>query len=88
MKKHDILAQLDEWMDRFQVKGKRKEKIKNLSKGNQQKVQLIAALIFMPKLAILDEPFSGLDPVNAGLLKEGIRFLRQNGTAIIFLVTI
>lgn len=84
MKKRDILAQLDEWMDRFQVKGKRKEKIKNLSKGNQQKIQLIAALIFMPKLAILDEPFSGLDPVNAGLLKAGIRFLRQNGTAIIF----
>lgn len=84
MKKRAILTQLDEWMDRFQVKGNRKEKIKNLSKGNQQKVQLIAALIFMPKLAILDEPFSGLDPVNAGLLKEGIRFLRQNGTAIIF----
>lgn len=84
MKRREVLSKIDQWMDRFQVKGSRKDKIKNLSKGNQQKVQLIAALIFMPKLAILDEPFSGLDPVNAGLLKDGIRFLQKNGTAIIF----
>ncbi len=84
MSRREILSQLDGWMDRFQVKGKRSDKIKDLSKGNQQKVQLIAALIHMPKLAILDEPFSGLDPVNAGLLKAGIRRLQAAGTAIIF----
>lgn len=84
MKRKQVFSQLDDWMERFQVKGSRKDKVKNLSKGNQQKVQLIAALIFMPKLAILDEPFSGLDPVNASLLKDGIRYLQQNGTAIIF----
>ncbi|MCT3396328.1 Vitamin B12 import ATP-binding protein BtuD [Lentilactobacillus hilgardii] len=84
MKRRDILSQLDIWMKRFEVKGKRTDKIKDLSKGNQQKVQLIAALIHMPKLAILDEPFSGLDPVNAGLLESGIHMLQKAGTAIIF----
>lgn len=84
MTRKAVLAQLDAWMVKFQVKGKRTDKIKDLSKGNQQKVQLIAALIHMPKLAILDEPFSGLDPVNAGLLESGIRLLQKAGTAIIF----
>jgi ABC-2 type transport system ATP-binding protein len=84
MHKKDILQQLGGWMDRFQVKGNRKDKVKNLSKGNQQKVQLIASLIFMPKLAILDEPFSGLDPVNTSLLKDGIHYLQEHGSAIIF----
>lgn len=80
----DVDAQLDDWLHRFEVKGKRKDKIKDLSKGNQQKVQLIAALIAMPKLLILDEPFSGLDPVNASLLEAGVRLLQENGAAIIF----
>lgn len=84
MTRKAVSGQLDAWMARFQVKGKRTDKIKDLSKGNQQKVQLIAALIHMPKLAILDEPFSGLDPVNAGLLESGIRLLQKAGTAIIF----
>ncbi|WP_056969537.1 ABC transporter ATP-binding protein [Lacticaseibacillus thailandensis] len=75
---------LPEWLERFEVKGKLTDKVKDLSKGNQQKVQLIAALIFMPKLVILDEPFSGLDPVNASLLEAGVRYLQTSGSAIIF----
>ncbi|MCI5775968.1 MAG: ATP-binding cassette domain-containing protein [Aerococcus sp.] len=75
---------LGEWMDRFQVKGKVTDKIKTLSKGNQQKIQLIATLIHEPRIVILDEPFSGLDPVNADLLKNGVNYLRDKGSAIIF----
>lgn len=84
MKRKDIINRIDNWMERFSVKGKRTDKIKTLSKGNQQKVQLIATLIHEPKLVILDEPFSGLDPVNANLLQEGIISLRDLGSAIIF----
>lgn len=84
MKRKDIINQIDNWMERFSVKGKRTDKIKTLSKGNQQKVQLIATLIHEPKLVILDEPFSGLDPVNANLLQDGIVSLRDLGSVIIF----
>lgn len=80
----EILPKIDEWMDKFQVKGKKTDKVKSLSKGNQQKVQLIATLIHEPKLVILDEPFSGLDPVNAELLKDGILQLKQQGSCVIF----
>lgn len=71
-------------MEKFQVKGKKTDKVKSLSKGNQQKVQLIATLIHEPKLIILDEPFSGLDPVNAELLKDGIIELKEKGSCVIF----
>ncbi len=60
------------------------KKIKELSKGNQQKVQFISAIIHEPKLLILDEPFSGLDPINVELFKEVILDLKKNGTSIIF----
>lgn len=82
--KEEINPKIDEWLDLFQVKGQRKDKIKTLSKGNQQKVQVIATLIHEPKLVILDEPFSGLDPVNAELLKQGILNLKAKGSAVIF----
>ncbi|KRN97226.1 ABC transporter ATP-binding protein [Furfurilactobacillus siliginis] len=75
---------LPEWMEKFAVKGKVTDKIKDLSKGNQQKVQLIATLIHNPKLIILDEPFSGLDPVNAQLLEDSILEMKTNGASIIF----
>ncbi|MCD2255634.1 ABC transporter ATP-binding protein [Agrilactobacillus fermenti] len=83
-KRKDIRPKIDAWMDRFQVKGKRTDKVKSLSKGNQQKVQLIATLIHEPDLIILDEPFSGLDPVNASLLEQGIKGMRDRGAAIIY----
>lgn len=80
----EIKPLIDDWLERFQVKGKRSDKIKSLSKGNQQKVQLICTLIHQPKLIILDEPFSGLDPVNSDLLKDAILMMRDQGAAIIF----
>ncbi|MGY3751103.1 ABC transporter ATP-binding protein [Vagococcus acidifermentans] len=83
-KRKDILPLIDKWMDKFEVKGKKTDKVKTLSKGNQQKVQLIATLIHEPKLIILDEPFSGLDPVNASLLKDGILELKDSGSCVIF----
>lgn len=84
MKRQDVLSKIDDWLRRFNVKGKRTDKIKTLSKGNQQKVQVIATLIHEPELIILDEPFSGLDPVNADFLKQGILTLRDKGSCIIF----
>lgn len=83
-KPKEIKPLIDEWLERFEVKGKRTDKIKTLSKGNQQKVQLISTLIHEPELIILDEPFSGLDPVNADLLEEGIREAQAEGACIIF----
>lgn len=83
-KKVEINPLIDQWLDEFQVVGTRKDKIKSLSKGNQQKIQLITTLIHEPDLIILDEPFSGLDPVNAELLENGIRAARNRGASIIF----
>lgn len=80
----EINQGIDYWMDKFQVKGSRKDKINTLSKGNQQKIQLITTLIHQPELVILDEPFSGLDPVNADLLLQGILDLKAKGSAVIF----
>lgn len=82
--KKEIAPLIDQWMEKFQVKGKKSDKIKSLSKGNQQKVQVIATLIHSPKLIILDEPFSGLDPVNAELLKDAILALKEQGSSVIF----
>lgn len=80
----EIRPQIDIWLQKFAVKGTKKDKIKDLSKGNQQKVQLICTLIHHPKLIILDEPFSGLDPVNSDLLKKAIFEAKDQGAAIIF----
>ncbi|TPR17663.1 ATP-binding cassette domain-containing protein [Apilactobacillus timberlakei] len=75
---------IKDWMKKFDVKGDLNSKLKSLSKGNQQKIQLICTLIHEPKLIILDEPFSGLDPVNADLLKQSILAAKDNGATIIF----
>lgn len=83
-KKSDIDSLIDKWMDELGIVGERKDKIKSLSKGNQQKVQLICTLIHEPELIILDEPFSGLDPVNTEILERGIRVARDRGASIIF----
>lgn len=78
------LENLKHWMSVLNVKGKNKSKIKSLSKGNQQKVQLITSFIHEPQLLILDEPFSGLDPVNTQNLIEALTELKRQGTTIIF----
>ena len=84
MSAKEVKELLPQWMERLQVKGKMTDKIVRLSKGNQQKVQIIATLIHKPDLIILDEPFSGLDPVTAGLLKNVILAEKERGACIIF----
>ncbi|MBD5806259.1 ABC transporter ATP-binding protein [Limosilactobacillus walteri] len=76
--------ELPDWLERLAVKGTERTLIKNLSKGNQQKVQLITTLIHKPKIVILDEPFSGLDPVNISLLIRVVKQLKEEGVAVIF----
>lgn len=75
---------LQKYFDKFEIKGKLNDKIKYLSKGNQQKVQLLASLIYKPDFLILDEPFSGLDPYNIRLLQDIIKEVNNSGTTIIF----
>lgn len=75
---------LESYFNKFEIKGSLKDKIKDLSKGNQQKVQLLASLIYKPEFVILDEPFSGLDPYNIRLLQDIIKEINESGTTIIF----
>ena len=84
MEKQEIDKKLDEWLEKFEITGYKNRKIKELSKGNQQKIQFISAVIHEPKLLILDEPFTGLDPINVKLMKETIIDLKNKGCSIIF----
>ena len=84
MEEKEILKKLDEWLKRFQIEEYKDRKIKVLSKGNQQKVQFISAVINDPKLLILDEPFSGLDPINVEMFMDAIREFKKKGSSIIF----
>lgn len=79
-----ILKRLDKLLKRFEIEEYKERKINTLSKGNQQKVQFISAIINEPELLILDEPFSGLDPINIELFKSVILELKEKGTSIIF----
>ena len=84
MRRSDARQALMEWMKRLDVVGKVTDKVQKLSKGNAQKVQLIASVIFQPEFVILDEPFSGLDPVNMSIMMSEIQRLRDQGAMIIF----
>ncbi len=84
MKEKDILKKLDYWLDRFGVSDYKERKIKELSKGNQQKIQFITAIIHEPDLLVLDEPFTGLDPINVENFMSVIREFKQKGKMIIF----
>lgn len=84
MKKDDIIIELRKWLKRFKIEDYENKKIKELSKGNKQKIQFISSIIHKPKLLILDEPFSGLDPINVDMFIEVINELKDNGTIIIF----
>lgn len=75
---------LRRWLERFEVPDYYNKKVEELSKGNQQKIQFIAAVIHDPDILILDEPFSGLDPVNVELLKATVTELRRDGKTILF----
>jgi ABC-2 type transport system ATP-binding protein len=84
MKEDEILTRLDELLEYFEATEYKNKKIKELSKGNQQKIQFISAIINNPKLVILDEPFSGLDPFNTVLFEKAIIDLSKKGSIIIF----
>ncbi len=84
MSEKDIESRLDYLLDKLEISDYKNKKIKELSKGNQQKVQFIMAILHKPKLLILDEPFSGLDPINIELFKNLILELKHEGTSIIF----
>ncbi|MCP1144967.1 ABC transporter ATP-binding protein [Lysinibacillus endophyticus] len=84
MNRSELKKEIDFWIQRFDLEEKRNAKAETLSKGNQQKVQLIASFIHKPKFLILDEPFSGLDPVNRDLLKNAILLLKEKGMTILF----
>ena len=73
-----------QWLDKFEIRSWWFKKVEELSKGMQQKVQFIATVMHDPKLIILDEPFTGLDPINTGLIKKEIHGLRERGASIIF----
>ncbi|GCE23673.1 ABC transporter ATP-binding protein [Dictyobacter kobayashii] len=84
LSKKDAKRELDEWLDRFQINANRKKKIEDLSKGNQQKIQFLATILHNPSILIMDEPFSGLDPVNAIVLKDAFLEMHRRGKTIIF----
>ncbi len=82
--KKQLSSKIDYWLSYFDLSDNRQSKIKELSKGNQQKVQFISSIIHEPELVILDEPFSGLDPLNIKLIAQAISNLKELGTMIIF----
>src|SRR5437588_9923880 len=81
--RHCDLA-IDQWLERLGLSAWAEKKIQALSKGMSQKVQFIATVVSRPELVILDEPFSGLDPVNGEVLREAVLDLKREGTTIIF----
>ena len=80
----DARAGVEEWLDRFRIPDYVDRKVEELSKGNQQKIQFIAAILHDPEVLIMDEPFTGLDPVNVRLLKEAFLEMRDRGKTLIF----
>lgn len=84
LSRKDALAKIKIWLEKFEIKDWWHKKVEDLSKGMAQKVQFISTVLHEPKLIILDEPFSGFDPVNAQLITEKILELKENGSTIIF----
>ena len=84
MNKSDAKAACDKWLNRMEMSEYKNRKLETLSKGNQQKIQLAATLMCDPQIVILDEPFSGLDPVNAMLLKDVISEMIEGGAVVLF----
>jgi len=84
LSKKDAKSKIDKWFEKFEITDWWNKKVDELSKGMQQKVQFISTVMHEPKLLILDEPFSGLDPINTNLIKDEIYRLNKEGTSIIF----
>jgi ABC-2 type transport system ATP-binding protein len=83
MPRREARRSADEWLERMDLGDRAQEKLDSLSKGNQQKVQFIASILHQPRLAVLDEPFSGLDPLNQELFLDILRELRDQGTTVL-----
>lgn len=84
MTKNDAKKACDRWLERMGMSEYKNKKLETLSKGNQQKIQLAATLMCDPQIVILDEPFSGLDPVNAMILKDVIKEMIAGGSVVLF----
>jgi ABC-2 type transport system ATP-binding protein len=84
LEENELNKKIDSLLKEFDIYDYKKKKIKELSKGNQQKIQFISSIINDPQLLILDEPFTGLDPINVAKFKQHIRGLQKKGTIIIF----
>ena len=84
LSKREATQRIKDWFKRFQMESWWNKKVEDLSKGMQQKLQFVITVLHQPKLIILDEPFSGLDPVNSNLIKDEIYTLAKNGSTIIF----
>lgn len=83
MRKADAEQQIQQWLTEFELHDRQKEPLKSLSKGNQQKIQLLSSIIHRPELVILDEPFSGLDPMNQEKVIRFLKTLQQQGTTVL-----
>ncbi|MBS1952315.1 MAG: Efflux ABC transporter, ATP-binding protein [Cytophagales bacterium] len=84
LSRKEALIRIKIWLEKFEIKDWWNKKVEDLSKGMAQKIQFISTVLHEPKLIILDEPFSGFDPVNAQLITEKILELRDNGSTIVF----
>ena len=84
LSRHEAIEKLKIWVEKFEIKSWWKKKVEELSKGMQQKIQFIATVVHQPQLIILDEPFSGFDPINANLITSEILELKAQGSTIIF----
>jgi ABC-2 type transport system ATP-binding protein len=84
LSREQAARELDDWLERFDIGANRRKKVEELSKGNQQKIQFLAAVLHNPDVLLMDEPFSGLDPINANVLKDAFLELHRRGKTIIF----
>ena len=84
LSRHDSIVKIKYWLKRLQISDWSDKKVEDLSKGMQQKIQFIATIIHDPNLIILDEPFSGFDPINVNIIKDEILELKEKGATIIF----
>jgi ABC-2 type transport system ATP-binding protein len=84
MDRSAVRKELKNWFEKFELSGHEQQKVEELSKGNQQKIQFIISVLHNPDLLILDEPFAGFDPINQDLLKEILIDLKKQGKTIIF----
>jgi ABC-2 type transport system ATP-binding protein len=84
LSKNEAKDAIGHWLEKFDIADWWEKKVEELSKGMQQKIQFIATVVHQPKLLILDEPFSGLDPINTNLIKDEIHQMHERGISIIF----